>query len=67
MREIVAFHPEIASLATETSSGSLRSVAARSTMVALVAELHAVRALAALPVTADPAFRERLTSVLDRG
>ena len=67
MREIVAFHPEIASLATETSSGSLRSVAARSTMVALMAELHAVRALAALPVTADPAFRERLTSVLDRG
>jgi uncharacterized membrane protein YccC len=67
MREIVAFHPEIASLATETSSGSLRSVAARSTMVALVAELHAVRALAALPVTAGPAFRERLTSVLDRG
>src|SRR5499433_1340118 len=67
MREIVAFHPEIASLATETSSGSLRSAAARSTMVALVAELHAVRALAALPVTADPAFRERLTSVLDRG
>jgi uncharacterized membrane protein YccC len=66
MREIVAFHPEIASLATETSSGSLRGAAARSTMVALVAELHAVRALAALPVTADPAFRERLTSVLDR-
>src|SRR5215471_6307972 len=67
MREIVAFHPEIASLATETGSGSLRSAAARSTMVALVAELHAVRALAALPVTAGPAFRERLTSVLDRG
>jgi uncharacterized membrane protein YccC len=67
MREIVALRPEIASLATETSSGSLRGVAARSTMVALVAELHAVRALAALPVTAGPAFRERLTSVLDRG
>ena len=67
MREIVALRPEIASLATETSSGSLRSAAARSTMVALVAELHAVRALAALPVTAGPAFRERLTSVLDRG
>ena len=67
MREIVALRPEIASLATETSSGSLRSVAAPSTMVALVAELHAVRALAALPVTAGPAFRERLTSVLDRG
>ncbi|HUN60193.1 MAG TPA: FUSC family protein [Candidatus Binataceae bacterium] len=67
MREIVALRPEIASLATETSSGSLRSAAARSTMVALVAELHAVRALAALPVTAGPAFRERLTSMLDRG
>jgi uncharacterized membrane protein YccC len=67
MREIVALRPEIASLATETSSGSLRSVAARSTMVALVAELHAVRALAALSVTAGPAFRERLMSVLDRG
>src|SRR5215470_14252311 len=67
MREIVALRAEIDSLATEASSGSLRSAAARSTMVALVAELHAVRALAALPVTAGPAFRERLTSVLDRG
>jgi hypothetical protein len=66
MREIVALRPEIASLATETSSGSLRSVAARSTMVALLAELHAVRALEALPVAADPAFRERLASVLGR-
>jgi hypothetical protein len=66
MQEIVALRPEIASLATEASSGSLRSAAARSTIVALVAELHAVRALAALPVTANPAFRERLTFVLDR-
>src|SRR5215831_12208634 len=66
MREIVALRPEIASLATEASSGPLRDAAARSTMVALVAELHAVRVLAALPVAADPAFRERLTSVLDR-
>src|SRR6516162_7097118 len=46
MREIVAFHPEIASLATESSSGSLRGAAARSTTVALVAELRAIRALA---------------------
>jgi uncharacterized membrane protein YccC len=66
MREIVALRPEIASLAMETSSGSLRSAAARSTMVALVAELHAVRALAARPVAADPAFCERFASVLDR-
>src|SRR5499433_1208954 len=66
MREIVALRPEIDSLATEASSGPLRGAAARSTMVALVAELHAVRALAALPVAADPAFRERLVPVLDR-
>src|SRR5262249_52920460 len=66
MREIVALRPEITSLATETSSGSLRSAAARSTMVVLVAELHAIRALAALPVAADPTFRELLASVLDR-
>jgi uncharacterized membrane protein YccC len=66
MREIVVLRPEMASLATEASSGPLRGAAARSTMVALVAELHAVRALAALPVAADPAFRERLASALDR-
>src|SRR5262249_56146018 len=36
------------------------------TTVALVAELRAIRALAALPVAADPVFRERLASVLDR-
>jgi uncharacterized membrane protein YccC len=66
IREIVALRPEIASLATEASSGPLKGAAARSTMVALVAELHAVRALATLPVAADPAFRERLASVLDR-
>src|SRR5262249_21607487 len=65
-REIVALRPDIASLATEASSGLLRRAAARSTMVALVAELHAIRALAALPVAADPAFRERLTFVFDR-
>src|SRR6516162_10456320 len=65
-REIVALRPDIASLATEASSGPLRSAAARSTIVAFVAELHAIRALAALPVAADPAFRERLTSVFDR-
>jgi hypothetical protein len=66
VREIVALRREITSLATESSSGSVRSAAARSTMVALVAELHPVRALDALPVAADPAFREQLTSVLDR-
>src|SRR5262249_30306187 len=66
IREIVALRPEIASLATESSSGTLTSAAARSTVVALVAELRAVRALAALPVAADSAFRERVVSALDR-
>src|SRR6516164_9764257 len=65
-REIVALRPDIANLATEASSGPLRGAAARSTIVTFVAELHAIRALAALPVAADPAFRERLTSVFDR-
>jgi uncharacterized membrane protein YccC len=66
LREIVALRPDIASLATEASSGPLRGAAARSTIVTFVAELLAIRALAALPVAADPAFRERLTSVFDR-
>ena len=66
IREVVALHPDITSLATESSSGPVRSAAARGTTVALVAELHAIRALDALPVAADPAFREQLTSMLDR-
>src|SRR6516165_3856197 len=39
MREIVAFHPEIASLATESSSGSLRGAAARSAQFAIASAL----------------------------
>lgn len=66
IREIVALRPDITTLATESSSGPVRSAAARSTTVALVAELHAVRALAALPLAPIRTFREELTSVLDR-
>jgi uncharacterized membrane protein YccC len=47
LREIVALRPEIASVALESSSGSVRSVAARSVAVGLVAELQAARALSA--------------------
>jgi uncharacterized membrane protein YccC len=65
-RELVALRPEITSLATEASSGPVRSVAARNAAVALVAELHAIRTLDALPVAPDPAFGERLAAVLDR-
>jgi uncharacterized membrane protein YccC len=43
LQEIVALRPEIASVALESSSGSVRSAAARSAAVALVAELQAAR------------------------
>ncbi|TPL11749.1 FUSC family protein [Mesorhizobium sp. B2-4-14] len=65
IREIVALRPDISSLATESSSGPVRSDAARSAMVALVAELQAVRALEVLPATFDPALRQRLASLFD--
>ncbi|MCP3469796.1 FUSC family protein [Bradyrhizobium sp. CCGUVB1N3] len=45
LREIVALRPEIASIAPESSSGSVRSAAARSTAVSLIAELQAARTL----------------------
>ena len=43
LREIVALRPEIPSVALESSSGSVRSVAARSAAVGLDAELQAAR------------------------
>jgi len=43
LREIVALRPEIDSLALESSSGSVRSAAARGASVSLVAELHTAR------------------------
>jgi uncharacterized membrane protein YccC len=43
LREIIALRPEVTSVALESSSGSVRSAAARSAMVALVAELQAAR------------------------
>jgi uncharacterized membrane protein YccC len=64
LREIATLRSDMGSLATESSSGSIRSAAARSTSVALVAEVHAMRVLKTLPVVADPALRDRLTSAL---
>jgi len=55
LRDIAALRPEIASLATESASGSIRSAAARSTAVALVAAVHAARALKAVVAATDPA------------
>jgi uncharacterized membrane protein YccC len=64
--EIAALRPEIASLAVESSSGPVRSSAARNTSAALLAELHAARALTALPVIADATGCERSVAALDR-
>jgi uncharacterized membrane protein YccC len=66
LRDIAALRPELAIPATESASGPARSAAARTTAVALVAEVHAARALDALPVAADPAVRGLLVSALDR-
>jgi len=52
LRDIVSLRPEIASLVTESSSGTARSAAARSAMVNLVTELHLTRALGTLPIRA---------------
>jgi uncharacterized membrane protein YccC len=66
LRDTALLRSEMASLATESSSGPIRSVAARSTVVALVAEVQAARALNALPATARLAFPEWTASALDR-
>jgi uncharacterized membrane protein YccC len=66
LRDIAALRPELASPATESASGPARSAAARSTAVALVAEVHAARVLDALPVAADPSVRALIVSALDR-
>lgn len=65
LQQIVALRPDISSLATEDSGGSNRSAAARSAIVALVTEVHALRALAAASGALDPALRERLAAVFE--
>jgi uncharacterized membrane protein YccC len=65
LRHITALRPDMASLGAESASGPVRSAAARSAAVALVAEVYAARALNALPATADPALRERMTTTRD--
>jgi uncharacterized membrane protein YccC len=65
LREIVALRPEIASVAPESSSGSVRSAAARSVAVGLVAELQAARTLSSSRAYGGDAETE--TSELHRG
>jgi hypothetical protein len=63
--DIAAFRPEITSLATESTSGSARGAAARSTAIPLVTEVHAARALGVVVATADPASRDAIAAALD--
>jgi uncharacterized membrane protein YccC len=63
--EVVAPRPEINSLAAETGSAPVRSAAARSAMVGVVAELFAIRALEMLPAANPPALRERVIAELE--
>jgi uncharacterized membrane protein YccC len=67
LRDIAGLRPEMTTLATESSSGPARGAAARTAAVALVAELHAARALDALPVATGPGCRERLIAALEHG
>lgn len=53
IREIVGLCPEIESVALESSSGSVRSAAARSAAVGLVAELQAASAFNSAPPSPD--------------
>jgi uncharacterized membrane protein YccC len=66
LREIVALRPEIASVALESSSGSVRSVAARSTAVGLIAELQAARILNSDPVDVDNTACDQPRAALER-
>jgi len=66
LRETAALRSEITSLVTESSSGLARSTAARSTAVSLVAGIHAVRVVQALPGDVDLAARDWALSELRR-
>jgi uncharacterized membrane protein YccC len=66
LREIVALRPEIPSVALESSSGSVSSVAARSAVVGLVAELQAARILNSGPVDVDNTACDRARAALER-
>src|SRR6516164_1870764 len=66
LREIVALRPEIASMTLESSSGSVRSVAARSAAVGLVAELQAARILNSGPLDVDDMARDQARAAPER-
>jgi uncharacterized membrane protein YccC len=64
LREITALHPDITALVAESSGGGARGAAARSAVVALVAEVSAAGALASLPAATLPSLRRTLADAL---
>ena len=66
LQEIVVLRPEIPSVALESSSGSVRSVAARSVAVGLVAELQAARILNSGSVDVDNMACDQARAALER-
>ena len=66
LQEVVALRPEIPSMAHESSSGSVRSVAARSAMVGLVTELQAARILNSGPGDVDNTACDQARAVFGR-
>lgn len=62
---IAGLRSEIETLAPESASGSTRRAAARTAAVALVAELHAVQLLGALPVALGSSVRNDILKRLD--
>jgi len=65
LHEIVVLRPEIASVALESSSGSVGSVAARGAAVGLVAELQAARILNSDPVDVDSTACDQARAALE--
>jgi uncharacterized membrane protein YccC len=66
LREIVALRPEIASVALESSSGSVRGAAARGVAVGLIAELQAARVLNNDAADIDNAVCDQPRTALER-
>jgi hypothetical protein len=64
LREITTLHPDITALVAESSAGGARAAAARSAVVALVAEVRAASALATLPAGTLPSLRGALGEAL---
>jgi uncharacterized membrane protein YccC len=66
VREIVELRPEVGSVALESSGGSVRSAAARSATVGLVAELQAARTLNSARCHLDVAAHDLASAGADR-